>query len=52
VEVGDEMPYVPKHQLAGTASLVADDWGGFTVGATWIDAMRESAGQGEPPTAS
>jgi Fe(3+) dicitrate transport protein len=47
VEPGDEMPYVPKHQLAGTASLVADGWGGFTVGATWIDRMRETAGQGE-----
>jgi Fe(3+) dicitrate transport protein len=47
VQPGDELPYVPKHQLAATASLVSDGWGGFSVGATWIDKMRELAGQGE-----
>ena len=48
VEEGDELPYVPAHQATlrtgiGMASLWALD-----LTATYVDAVREVAGQGEP----
>jgi Fe(3+) dicitrate transport protein len=49
VVVGDEMPYVPKHQLAAIAGLDSTRWGGLHLGATYVDAMRETAGQGDVP---
>jgi Fe(3+) dicitrate transport protein len=43
VVAGDEMPYVPRHQL--NASLgVESAYGGGAVGATYVSAMREEAG--------
>ncbi len=48
VRAGDEMPYVPRHQLFATAG-VESAFGGLSVSATFIDAMREQAGQGEVP---
>ncbi|MBM4376742.1 MAG: TonB-dependent receptor [Deltaproteobacteria bacterium] len=48
VEEGDELPYVPKHQLSVTGGM---DWGtraGLTFGVTYVDSMREVAGQGTP----
>ena len=43
VVAGDEMPYVPRHQL--NASLGIDSrYCGAAVGATYISAMREEAG--------
>ncbi len=47
VEVGDEMPYIPMHQLAATAGLDSARWGGLHIGATFVDEMRETAGQGD-----
>jgi Fe(3+) dicitrate transport protein len=46
VRAGDEMPYVPRHQLFASAG-VESALGGVHVSATFIDAMREEAGQGE-----
>jgi Fe(3+) dicitrate transport protein len=46
VRVGDEMPYVPRHQLFASAG-VESALGGIHLSATFIDAMREQAGQGE-----
>jgi Fe(3+) dicitrate transport protein len=46
VRAGDEMPYVPRHQLFATAG-VESALGGVHLSATFIDAMREEAGQGE-----
>jgi Fe(3+) dicitrate transport protein len=43
VVAGDEMPYVPRHQL--NASIGLDSrLGGGAVGATYVSAMREEAG--------
>jgi Fe(3+) dicitrate transport protein len=46
VRAGDEMPYVPRHQLFASAG-VESALGGIHLSATFIDAMREEAGQGE-----
>ncbi|MDC0711369.1 TonB-dependent receptor [Stigmatella sp. ncwal1] len=48
VQAGDEMPYVPLHQLAASAGVEAA-LGGLFLSATYVDSMRESAGQGEVP---
>lgn len=48
VEAGDELPYVPKHQLSGTVGVIYDEVGGIDFSAVWIDRMREAAGQGSP----
>jgi Fe(3+) dicitrate transport protein len=48
VEEGDELPYVPKHQLSVTGGM---DWGtraGLHLGVTYVDSMREVAGKGTP----
>jgi Fe(3+) dicitrate transport protein len=46
VEAGDEMPYVPRHQLFASAG-VESSLGGVFLSATYIGTMREQAGQGE-----
>ncbi|MDY7226619.1 TonB-dependent receptor domain-containing protein [Hyalangium rubrum] len=46
VEAGDEMPYVPQHQLFASAG-VESAFGGVFLTATFLDTMREEAGQGE-----
>jgi Fe(3+) dicitrate transport protein len=43
VRSGDELPYVPRHQLALTASVEHARAGG-TVAVTYVSAMREEAG--------
>ena len=43
VERGDEMPYVPKHQLSAALGLEHERAGG-NVSATYVAAMREQAG--------
>jgi Fe(3+) dicitrate transport protein len=48
VEIGDELPYVPRHQATGSLAL-EHARGGLAVGASYVAAMRESAGQGELP---
>jgi Fe(3+) dicitrate transport protein len=48
VEAGDELPYVPRHQVFASAG-VETTFGGLYVNTTFIDTMREEAGQGEVP---
>jgi Fe(3+) dicitrate transport protein len=44
VVAGDEMPYVPRHQLYASLGLESR-YGGCAFGATYIAAMREEAGR-------
>jgi Fe(3+) dicitrate transport protein len=48
VHAGDEMPYVPHHQLFATVGAESAR-GGIHLSAIFVDSMRESAGQGEVP---
>lgn len=45
VEAGDELPYIPEHQLRATAGLATDGWG-VNVAANYVGKMRATAGQG------
>jgi Fe(3+) dicitrate transport protein len=45
VEVGDELPYIPEHQLRATAALEHDRWG-LNLAANYVGRMRTVAGQG------
>ena len=47
VERGDELPYVPTHQARLQAGLVGERWE-FNTSLTYVGAMREEAGQGDP----
>jgi Fe(3+) dicitrate transport protein len=47
VEEGDEVPYVPEHQLSAAVGL-EHAWAGGDVSGTFVSAMRETAGTGEP----
>ncbi|WP_235879606.1 TonB-dependent receptor family protein [Polyangium aurulentum] len=47
VRAGDELPYVPRHQLSASVGVEMPRWGANLSG-TYVSAMRESAGQGEP----
>jgi Fe(3+) dicitrate transport protein len=44
---GDYVPYIPMHQLTASIGVEAPRWG-VNLGGTFVDAMREVAGQGEP----
>lgn len=44
---GDALPYVPPHQLAVSIGVETEKLGG-NLGGTYVAAMRELAGQGEP----
>lgn len=46
VREGDELPYVPEHQLAANVGIERERYG-FNVAATYIGVMREKAGQGD-----
>ncbi len=46
VAAGDELPYVPEHQLAAQGSLEAERWG-VSVQVSYAGRMRELPGQGE-----
>lgn len=46
VEEGDELPYVPTHQLSAEVGVGMSRWD-FTLVGTFVDAMREEAGQGD-----
>jgi Fe(3+) dicitrate transport protein len=48
VRAGDELPYVPRHQLFAAAG-VEGRLGGVTLSTLFVDSMREQAGQGEVP---
>jgi Fe(3+) dicitrate transport protein len=43
---GDELPYIPEHQLQLTAGLVSEKWR-VNVAANYVGEMRATAGQGE-----
>jgi Fe(3+) dicitrate transport protein len=45
VEVGDELPYIPEHQLRATAGLEASKWR-FNIAANYVGKLRTRAGQG------
>ena len=45
VEVGDELPYIPEHQLRVTAALEHERWG-MNLAANYVGKMRTMAGQG------
>ena len=44
VEVGDELPYIPEHQLRVTAALELERWG-MNLAANYVGKMRTVAGQ-------
>lgn len=48
VEEGDELPYVPKHQLSVTGGVDWNERASLNLGLTYVDSMREIAGQGTP----
>lgn len=48
VRAGDELPYVPWHQLFATVGVEGARWGAY-VNASFVDVMREVAGQGAIP---
>ncbi|MGI9219624.1 MAG: TonB-dependent receptor family protein, partial [Woeseiaceae bacterium] len=45
VQVGDELPYIPEHQLRLGAGLLGQQWR-FNVSASYIGDIRTTAGQG------
>lgn len=47
VRRGDELPYVPPNQVSGAVGIERTDWG-LNVAGTFVDSMREAAGQGTP----
>ncbi|HEX5765228.1 MAG TPA: TonB-dependent receptor, partial [Woeseiaceae bacterium] len=46
VQVGDELPYVPEHQLRAAAGLEKETWR-INLAANYVGKMRTVAGQGE-----
>ena len=46
VEVGDELPYMPTHQVSAEAALTATRWE-LAVAGRYAGAMRDLAGQGD-----
>jgi Fe(3+) dicitrate transport protein len=45
VQAGDELPYIPEHQLRATAGLAAHKWR-VNLAASYVGKMRARAGQG------
>jgi Fe(3+) dicitrate transport protein len=50
VEAGDEMPYIPAHQWSAGSGILYREKMGVDVQLTFLDRMREEAGQGELAT--
>ena len=48
VMAGDEIPYVPEHQLTLAGGLTGDRWG-FDLSANYVSETRDSPGQGAIP---
>ena len=48
VTAGDELPYIPPHQLFAQVGVAQDKWG-FDTAFRYVAAMREKASQGEVP---
>jgi Fe(3+) dicitrate transport protein len=51
VRRGDEIPYVPPSQASGAIGVERESWG-VNVAGTFVDSMRDRAGQGTPPPRS
>lgn len=49
VTAGDELPYLPTHQLGASAGVATRRWDAF-LNLAYVDAMRSSPGQGPVPT--
>ncbi len=47
VEDGDELPYLPEHQLTASAGLQGETWQAVLL-ANYVGWMREEAGRGDP----
>ena len=45
VQIGDELPYIPEHQLRATAGLTNETWT-INLAASYVGPMRAIAGQG------
>jgi len=45
VDVGDELPYIPEHQLRATTGLATEQWR-VSLAASYISELRDKAGQG------
>jgi Fe(3+) dicitrate transport protein len=45
VQVGDELPYIPEHQLRASTGLEAERWR-FNLAANYLGQLRTKAGQG------
>ena len=45
VQVGDELPYIPEHQMRAMAGLESNRWR-FNIAASYIGKLRTRAGQG------
>ena len=50
VQVGDELPYIPEHQLRAMAGLRHERFS-VSMAANYVDSMRTVAGQGTPAAA-
>jgi len=48
VEIGDELPYIPEHQLRVTTGINGDSWR-LNLAANYVGSMRTVAGQGPLP---
>lgn len=46
VQVGDELPYIPEHQLRAMAGLESNRWR-FNIAASYVGKLRTRAGQGD-----
>ena len=46
VQVGDELPYIPEHQLRASAGLQSSNWA-LNLAASYVGKMRSVAGQGD-----
>jgi len=45
IEIGDELPYIPEHQLQATAGIEGESFG-VNLAANYVGKMRSTAGQG------
>ncbi len=45
VRIGDELPYIPEHQLRATAGIISQDWA-LNLAASYSGRMRSVGGQG------
>ena len=51
VAKGDQLPYIPEHQLVLKVGLVANDWQ-LDIAMKYVSSMRTIAGQGKPTSSN